>query len=97
MSRVQNDAPSELDDDIAGALDNPLSSYYAAMHPEIIEKAIRKLPERQRQAFLLRYWEELDVSEAAAAMGCSEGSVKTHCSRAVHSLSGFLKEKGISL
>jgi hypothetical protein len=39
MSRVQNDASSELDDDIAGALDNPLSSYYAAMHPEILEKA----------------------------------------------------------
>lgn len=39
MSRVQNDASSDLDDDIAGALDNPLSSYYAAMHPEIIEKA----------------------------------------------------------
>ena len=39
MSRVQNEASSELDDDIAGALDNPLSSYYAAMHPEIIEKA----------------------------------------------------------
>jgi RNA polymerase sigma factor (sigma-70 family) len=68
-----------------------------ALEDEIIEKAIRQLPERQRQAFLLRYWEELDVAEAAIAMGCSEGSVKTHCSRAVHSLSGFLKEKGISL
>ncbi|NBR26795.1 MAG: RNA polymerase sigma factor [Betaproteobacteria bacterium] len=64
---------------------------------ELIEKAIRQLPERQRQAFLLRYWEELDVSEAATAMGCSEGSVKTHCSRAVHALSGMLKDKGISL
>lgn len=64
---------------------------------EIIEKAIRQLPERQRQAFLLRYWEELDVSAAAKAMGCSEGSVKTHCSRAVHALSGMLKDKGISL
>ena len=64
---------------------------------EIIEKAIRQLPERQRQAFLLRYWEELDVAEAAIAMGCSEGSVKTHCSRAVHALSGMLKDKGISL
>jgi RNA polymerase sigma-70 factor (ECF subfamily) len=75
----------------------PSDQLQQAQTLEIIEKAIRKLPERQRQAFLLRYWEELDVSEAAAAMGCSEGSVKTHCSRAVHSLSGFLKEKGISL
>lgn len=75
----------------------PSDQLQQAQTLEIIEKAIRKLPERQRQAFLLRYWEELDVSAAAAAMGCSEGSVKTHCSRAVHSLSGFLKEKGISL
>ena len=64
---------------------------------EIIEKALHKLPERQRQAFLLRYWEEMDVAEAAAIMGCSEGSVKTHCSRATHALASLLKDKGISL
>ena len=63
---------------------------------EIIEKALQKLPHRQRQAFLLRYWEELDVAEAAAVMGCSEGSVKTHCSRATHALAELLKGKGIS-
>lgn len=75
----------------------PSDQLQQAQTLEIIEKAIRQLPERQRQAFLLRYWEELDVSEAATAMGCSEGSVKTHCSRAVHALSGMLKDKGISL
>ena len=64
---------------------------------EIIEKALRKLPERQRQAFLLRYWEEMDVAEAAAAMGCSEGSVKTHCSRATHALAALLEKQGIKL
>ncbi len=63
----------------------------------IIELEIQDLPARQREAFLLRYWEEMDVAETAAAMGCSQGSVKTHCSRAVHTLSNALKLKGISL
>ncbi len=62
-----------------------------------IETEVEALPPRQREAFLLRYWEELDVSETAAAMGCSEGSVKTHCFRAVQALSRALKAKGISL
>jgi RNA polymerase sigma-70 factor (ECF subfamily) len=61
-----------------------------------IEAEIERLPARQREAFLLRYWEEFDVSETATAMGCSEGSVKTHCSRAVHALAKALKLKGIA-
>ena len=60
-----------------------------------IEAEIKELPTRQREAFLMRYWEEMDVAETAAAMGCSEGSVKTHCSRAVQALSKALKAKGI--
>ena len=60
-----------------------------------IEEEIQKLPGRQREAFLLRYWEELDVSETAAAMGCSEGSVKTHCSRAIQALHKALTAKGL--
>ena len=64
---------------------------------KIIESAVERLPARQREAFMLRYWEELDVAETAKAMGCSQGSVKTHCSRAVASLSTLLKAKGISL
>jgi len=62
-----------------------------------IEVEILELPARQREAFLMRYWEDMDVAETAAAMGCSEGSVKTHCSRAVQALSKALKAKGIQL
>lgn len=63
---------------------------------QAIETEIQRLPARQREAFILRYWEELDVAETAAAMGCSEGSVKTHCSRAAHTLAQALKARGIS-
>jgi RNA polymerase sigma-70 factor (ECF subfamily) len=62
-----------------------------------LEQEISKLPHRQREAFLMRYWDELSTSETALAMGCSEGSVKTHCSRAAHTLAAALKAKGIVL
>lgn len=62
-----------------------------------IEAALEQLPARQRQAFLLRYWEDMNVAETAQVMGCSEGSVKTHCSRATHALAAMLKAKGIEL
>ena len=61
----------------------------------VIEQEIQNLPGRQREAFLMRYWEELDVAETASAMGCSQGSVKTHCSRAVSALAKALRLKGI--
>ncbi len=64
---------------------------------EIIEQELSKLPSRQREAFVMRYWEELDVAATAKAMGCSEGSVKTHCSRAAHALATALKARGITL
>jgi RNA polymerase sigma-70 factor, ECF subfamily len=64
---------------------------------EIIEQEITRLPERQREAFLMRYWEELDVAATARRMGCSEGSVKTHCSRAAHTLAAALRARGVTL
>ncbi len=63
---------------------------------QLIDTQVGELPARQREAFLLRYWEELDVAETASVMGCSEGSVKTHCSRAVHALAKALRSKGIA-
>lgn len=64
---------------------------------QALESEISKLPVRQREAFLMRYWDELSIAETAQAMNCSEGSVKTHCSRAAQTLAKALKLKGIML
>ena len=84
----------EVESDAPG-MDGPEKSAIRAQTLHEIELEIEKLPPRQREAFLMRYWEDMDVAETAAAMGCTEGSVKTHCFRAVQALSQALKIKGI--
>lgn len=84
------------DEDEAGPK-TPESKLLQAQTLNLIEDEIKKLPLRQQEAFLMRYWEDMDVAETAAAMGCSEGSVKTHCSRATHTLAIALSAKGIKL
>jgi len=81
--------------EVESADSNPADQLERSQIMALIEKALAKLPLRQREAFVLRYWEELDVAETASVMGCSEGSVKTHCSRAVSALSRLLEQAGI--
>nr|WP_320412144.1 RNA polymerase sigma factor [Candidatus Nitrotoga sp. BS] len=75
----------------------PDASFEQSQLIALIEEALIILPARQREAFLLRYWEDRDTTETAAIMGCTEGSVKTHCSRATHSLAAILRKKGVHL
>jgi RNA polymerase sigma-70 factor, ECF subfamily len=81
--------------DVEDSSENPVEQLQRSQTIAIIEKALEKLPPRQREAFVLRYWEDMDVAETANAMGCSQGSVKTHCSRAVHALAQMLEKQGL--
>jgi len=81
----------------AGAAESGADKLEREQVLEIIDEEIQKLPARQREAFLMRYWHDMDVAETAEAMGCSIGSVKTHCSRATQALAKALKAKGIEL
>lgn len=83
--------------DAQGEAQAPGKPLEQAQTLEIIREELARLPTRQREAFIMRYWEELDVADTAKAMGCSEGSVKTHCSRAAHALAIALKARGITL
>lgn len=77
------DAVAQAPDPLARTPEDELQADQAMQR---LEAAVRTLPRRQREAFMLRTFEGLDVAGTAVAMGCSEGSVKTHCSRAMHTL-----------
>jgi len=101
FSGDEDDEHDPLETLAADADDNgprtPESQLLQSQTLALIEEEIKKLPPRQREAFMMRYWEDMDVAETAEAMGCSEGSVKTHCSRATHALANALSAKGIKL
>ena len=79
----------------ADSQEEPFAQLERSQTIAIIEQALHKLPARQREAFILRYWEDMDVAETATAMSCSQGSVKTHCSRAVRALALTLEKHGL--
>jgi RNA polymerase sigma-70 factor (ECF subfamily) len=74
------------------AYDNPAARLETANAMDALAEALRSLPRRQREAFTLRNFEGMDVVETARAMGCSDGSVKTHYSRAIGKLREILGE-----
>lgn len=81
--------PINLVEDSSQDVERKISNHQTLNKVEI---AITHLPERQRQAFVLRIWQDLDVKQTAKAMSCSEGSVKTHLSRALKNLKNSLGE-----
>lgn len=92
FSHKDDDEADPLESSPAPDSEGPLQQLQSDRFGIELERALNRLPYRQQQAFLLRVWDGLSVDEAAQAMGCSSGSVKTHYSRALSSLRQQLEE-----
>lgn len=88
------DAPDPINELPDPAARDPQTASELRWSMETVEAALTRLPARQREAFLCRAWEGLDTAATARAMGCSQGSVKTHYSRALHALRAALEGEG---
>jgi len=93
FNRDDDDAGDPMENLPGADADDPLKRLATGRAMDTLETALARLPLRQQQAFVLRVWDGLDVEQTARAMGCSAGSVKTHYSRAVHSLRAWLGDQ----
>lgn len=92
---ASDDDPDPLHQLAAATQESPDSLLLQTQIRERVQRALQNLPHRQRQAFLLRHWQGLSTAETAQAMGCTEGSVKTHLSRAINALKPLLAQEGL--
>ena len=84
--RKETESADAMDEFEHKAISQPDHELDHSQAMKALDTALNELPLRQQQAFLLREWQGLDVKQTASAMGCSQGSVKTHLSRAIANL-----------
>ena len=92
-SSRENDQSADIVDLAPGRIsETPDEMLMRSQRIEKITQSVNALPRRQREAFMLRCWEGMSTIETAEAMKCSQGSVKTHYSRAMHALRDLLED-----